>query len=105
MEATHAWCGSCVTKLKRHVSELGDDLQHSEQKYQLLVSENATVEEVRSTLEANVDSLTQVNEGLVIQVESLERDVVEHDRMVTALQASADVAQRDLDWLLQVGLV
>lgn len=105
MEATHAWCGSCVIELERHVSELGDDLQRSEQKYQLLVSEKAIVEKVRSTLEAKVDSLTQVNEGLMIQVESLERDAIEHDQMVTALQASADVAQHDLDWLLQVGLV
>ena len=63
------------------------------------------MEEARSTLEAKVDSLTQVNEGLVIQVESLERDAVDHDRVTTALQASTDAAFCDLDWLLQVGLV
>lgn len=79
MEATHVGCGFRVAELERRVSELGDDLQHSEKKYQLLVSEKASVEEVRSLLEAKVDSITQVNEGLMIQVESLERDVVDHD--------------------------
>lgn len=66
MEVAHAGCGSRMAKLERHVSELGDDLQRSEQMYQLLVSEKAAVEEVRSALEAKVDSLTQVNEGLMI---------------------------------------
>lgn len=32
METAHAGCGSRVIKLERHVSELSDDLQHSEQK-------------------------------------------------------------------------
>ena len=92
MEVAHAGCGSRVTKLERRVSELGGYLQRSEQKYQLLDSEK-------------VDSLTQVNEGLMIQVESLEHDVVNHDRVVTALKSSTNVAQRDLDWLLRVGLM
>ena len=43
------------------------------------------MEEVRSGLEAKVDSLSQVNEGLMIQVKSLECDAVDHDRMVTDL--------------------
>lgn len=63
------------------------------------------MEEARFALEAKVDSLTQVNEGLVIQVESLERDAADHDRVTTALQVSVDAAFCDLDWLLQVGLV
>lgn len=105
MEVVHVGCCSRVTELERRVSEHGVDLQCSEQKYQLLGSEKSVEEEVRSSLEAKVDSLTQVNEGLMIQVESLECDAVDHDRVVTALQASADVAQRDLDWLLRVGLV
>lgn len=48
-------------------------------------------------MEAKVDSLTKVNEGLRIQVESLERDVADHDGVTTALQASADAARHDLD--------
>lgn len=105
VEAAHAGCGTCVAELERRVSELSGDLERSEQRYQLLVSEKDAMEEVRSGLEAKVDSLSQVNEGLMIQIESLERDAVDRDRMVTDLQLSVNVAQRDLDWLLRVGLV
>lgn len=94
-----------MAELERSVSELSGNLQRSEQKYQLLVSKKVVVKEVKSGLETKVDSLSQVNEGLMIQVESLERDAVDCDRVITALQASADVVQRDLDWLLQVGVV
>lgn len=48
------------------------------------------MEEVRSALEAKVDSLNQVNEGLMVQVKSLERDAADRDRLIAALQAGAD---------------
>lgn len=105
IEAAHVGCGSRVTELGHRVSKLGDYLQCSKQKYQLLFSEKSAMEEVSSALEAKVDSLTQINEGLMIQVESLERDVADRDRLITALQVSANATQRDLDWLLQAGLV
>ena len=50
-------------------------------------------------------SLSQVNEGLMIQVESLERDATDHDRVVADLQSKVNVVRRDLNWLLRVGLV
>ena len=46
-----------------------------------------------------------MNEGLMIQVESLERDVVDRDKLVSSLQADVCAARRDLDWLLQIGVV
>lgn len=69
--------------MERHVFELGDDLQLSEEKFQLLALEKTITEDARSALEVKVDSLTQVNEGLMIQDESLERDAADHDRAVT----------------------
>lgn len=68
-----------MAELERSVSELSGNLQRSEQKYQLLVSKKVVVKEVKSGLETKVDSLSQVNEGLMIQVESLERDVADRD--------------------------
>lgn len=47
------------------------------QKYDLLMSEKRVVEEVRSELEVKVYSLTQSNEVLMIQNESLESNVVD----------------------------
>lgn len=41
----------------------------------------------------------------MIQVKSLERDASDHDQVVADLQSNVSVVQRDLDWLLQVGLV
>lgn len=78
-EVAHTGCGSHAIELRHHVSELGDDVQCLEQNYQLLVSEKAAVEEVRSALEAKVNSFTQVNERLMIKFESLERDVADRD--------------------------
>lgn len=56
------------------------------------------LEDVRSTLEAQVESLTQTNEGLMIQNESLEFNLVNRERELEALRV-------DRSWLLQVGLV
>lgn len=47
------------------------------QKYDLLMSEKRVVEEVLSKLEVKVYSLTQSNEVLMIQNESLESNVVD----------------------------
>ena len=63
------------------------------------------MEEVRSALEVKFDSLTQVNEGLMIQVESLKRDVADRDQLIIAIQAGVEATQCDLDWLLCVGLM
>lgn len=48
------------------------------------------MEEIGTTLEAKVDSLTQVNEVLMIQVEIFERDVADRDRLIAAIQAGVE---------------
>lgn len=60
--------------------ELKNEICGFGHKYNLLAAENVSVEEVRSVLETKVDSLLQANEGLKIQNESLERDVVDRNR-------------------------
>lgn len=71
----------------------------------LLAAEKAVVEEVRSVLESKVDALTQVKEGLMIQNESLERDVIDRNKLIATIQANAEATRCDLDWLLCVGLI
>lgn len=60
---------------------------------------------IRSALEMKVDSLTQANEGLMVQNESLEWDVSDHDKLLEESRAEAEVVRHDRDWLLQVGVV
>ena len=43
------------------------------------------MEEIRFGLEEKADSLSQVNEGLIIQVESLRRHAIDQDRVITDL--------------------
>lgn len=76
-----------------------------EQRCALLVSKKANTEEIQPALEATVDSLTQANEGLMIQNESLERDVCDRDKLIAGVRVEVEVAQRDWDWLLRVGVV
>ncbi|KAL7587627.1 hypothetical protein Lser_V15G36969 [Lactuca serriola] len=105
VESTHATCGSRVASLEHRLSKLGDDLRSSEKKCELLASEKNILDEVRAALETKVDSLTQMNEGLMIQVESLERATVDRDKLLSSLQSEVDAARRDLDWLLHIGVV
>lgn len=76
-----------------------------EEKCELLAAEKTAADEIRSLLVAKVDSLTQVNEGLMIQVEILERDAVDRDKLIVAVQVGARATQNDFDWLLHLGLV
>lgn len=57
------------------------------------------MEEVCSTLEAKVDSLTYSNEGLMIQNESLDRDVFEWDNFVEEARAESEALHRVWDWI------
>ena len=41
----------------------------------------------------------------MIQIESLERDAVDREKLTSLLQSDVDVVRRDLDWLLNVGVV
>lgn len=51
-----------------------------------------------------MDALTQVNKGLMIQNEGLKRDFADHDKLIATIQADDEATQRNLDWLLRVGL-
>nr|KAJ0203816.1 hypothetical protein LSAT_V11C500256730 [Lactuca sativa] len=64
----------------------------------LSASEKSVLEDVRSALEGQVESLTQANEGLMIQNEILERDLVDREQEFEVLRV-------DRNWLLHVGLV
>lgn len=70
------------TKYNHQISELEKDAHSFDQKYDFLASEKNIVEEVCASLEAKVDSLVQANEELMIQNESLERDVVDRDKLI-----------------------
>lgn len=52
-----------------------------------------------------MDSLTQSNEGLIIQNEILEHDLVDHDRELEAVWVELELLQADRDYLLHVGVV
>lgn len=66
----------------------------------LLALEKTVAEEIRSALEAKVNSLTQANEGLMIQNESLKHNVCDCDKLLEEARAEAEVVRRDKDWLL-----
>lgn len=105
VKATHAGYDVREIGLRCQVSELGNDIQGLDQKCSLLAAEKATVEEVRVVLDSKVHALTQVNEGLMIQNESLERDIADRDKLIATIQADVEATRCDLDWLLRVGLV
>lgn len=56
-------------------------------------------------MEAKVDSLTQGNEGLMIQNKNLERDICDRDKLIMDDRVEAEAAQRDRDWILCVEFV
>lgn len=58
MEATHTGCGVQEGNLKRRIAELEKDVHGFEKRCGLLASEKTGTEEIRSALEAKVDSLT-----------------------------------------------
>lgn len=105
MVVTHSGCSAREGGLRHRIFELESDVRGLEQKCMLLASEKTVLEEIQYALERKVDSLTQVNEGLVIQNESLERDVVDRDKLVATVQADVEAARHDRDWLLHVGVV
>lgn len=70
MEVAHAGCGARKVELRHQIVELEKDVHESDQRYALLVSEKVVSEDIQSGLETKVDSLTQPNEGMIIQNES-----------------------------------
>lgn len=105
MEVAHSSCSVRKASRKRRITELENDVHGLEQRYTLLVSEKVVVEEVRSALEVKLDALTQSNEGLMIQNESLERNVGDHDKLIVDARAEAGAARCGWDWLLRVGVI
>ena len=84
--------------LRAKVTELSTAVGRLEEENRSLVSGKLVLEDVRSVLEGQVESLTQANEGLMIQNESLDRDLADRERELEVLNA-------DRSWLLQVGFV
>ena len=62
-------------------------------------------EEIRSELERKMDYLTQANEGLMIQNESLDQDVSNRDKLLEEARVESEVVRPFRDWLLQVWVV
>lgn len=105
MEITHTVCGVQEVKLKRRIVELEKDVHGFDQRCALLALEKTVAEKIRYALEAKVDFLTQENEGLMTQNESLERDVCDRDTLLEEARVEAEAVRRDRDWLLQVGFM
>lgn len=59
MEVAHASYRAREVELKHQIDELEKNVHDSDQRYALLASEKTIVEEIRSLLEAKVDSLTE----------------------------------------------
>ena len=70
-----------------------------------LDAEKTVMEEVGFSLERKVDSLTQINEGLMIHNENLERNIANRDKLVARVQVDVEATQYDLDWMLCVGVI
>lgn len=98
LEHAHSVLSASEAGLQGEVAGLGATVQRLEGENRSLVSEKSVLEDVRSALEGQVESLTQANEGLMIQNEILERDLIDHEQELEVLRV-------DRNWLLQVGLV
>lgn len=71
LERAHAGFVANEVEHKRRIAELKKETLSFGLEYDLLMSEKMAMEQVWSTLEVNVDSLTKYNEGLMIHNESL----------------------------------
>lgn len=105
LKRAHSYLVASEADLKCQVAELERTIWGFDKKYDLLAAEKEFVEDVWSSLEAQVDSLTQSNEGLMIQNESLERDLSDHDRELYVIQVELESLRVDRDWLLHVGVI
>nr|KAJ0186289.1 hypothetical protein LSAT_V11C900462480 [Lactuca sativa] len=98
LEHAHFALIASEASLKGKVTDLGPTGHRLDQQNKSLVSEKLVLEDMRSALESQVESLTQANEGLMIQNESLKCDLVDRERELEMLRV-------DRSWLLQVGRV
>nr|KAJ0190369.1 hypothetical protein LSAT_V11C800430480 [Lactuca sativa] len=98
LEHFHSSLVESEASLRSSVAKLSVMVVRLEDENRFLVSEKSVLEDVHGVLEGQVESLTQSNKGLMIQNESMERDVVDRERELEVLRA-------DRSWLLQVGLV
>ncbi|KAL7584393.1 hypothetical protein Lser_V15G42406 [Lactuca serriola] len=98
LEQVHSSLVESEASLRSKVADLSAMVVCMEGENMYLVSGKSVLEDVRGVLESQVVSLTQENEGLMIQNESLEQDVVDREWEVEVLKVNCS-------WLLQVGLV
>lgn len=105
LKRAHSYLVASEADLKCQVAELERTIWGFDKKYDLLAAEKEFVEDVWSSLEAQVDSLTQSNEGLMIQNESLERDLSDRDWELCVMQLELESLRVDRDWMLHVSVV
>lgn len=98
LEHAHSVLSTSEAGLQDEVSGLGATVRRLEGENKSIVSEKMVLENVRSALEGQVDSLTKANEGLMIHNESLERDLVDRVQELEVLRA-------DRNWLFRVGFM
>ena len=98
LDHAHSFLEASEVSLKGKVTDLSATIYRLDQQNNSLVSEKLVLEEARSPLEAQVESLTQTNEGLMIHNEILECDLVDRERKL-------EVVRADRSWLFQVGLM
>ena len=98
LEHVHSSLVESEAVLRSKVADLNGTVGRLENKNKSLVSGKLVLEDVRSVLEGQVESFTQANEGLMIQNESLERDLVDRE-------PELEVLRTDHSWLLQIGFV
>ncbi|CAH1437045.1 unnamed protein product [Lactuca virosa] len=85
-------------QLQEFVKVTATEKANLEERVAYCEQENTYVKEL-------AEKVRQENEGLVIQLECVERDVVEHDRLVVEKTVALEEARRDRQWLLIEGVV
>lgn len=93
LEHTHSVLSASEAGLQGEAASLGANVQRLEGEKKSLVSEKLVLEDVHSALEGQEESLTQANEGLMIQNESQEQDFVDSKREL-------EVLRDDHNWIL-----
>ncbi|CAI9303904.1 unnamed protein product [Lactuca saligna] len=91
--------------LQQHVVSLESSMESSRQQLELLTDKKMTLEECCAHVDAKLDDTFQQNEALSIQVESLEKELLDKEKLRLDREAELSRLRNDLGWLVRDGIV
>ncbi|CAH1426484.1 unnamed protein product [Lactuca virosa] len=91
--------------LHQHIASLESSVESSRQQLELLVGEKMSLEEHCAQVDSKLYGTLQQNEDLNIRVESLERDLLDKEKLPLDREAELSRLGSDLVLLVKVGMV